>query len=295
MSEPMTNHEIEDVLSSIRRLVSEDLRPAPGRSVAKPVDSKLILTPALRVVSENLPDDVPANQPDDLPPVRAEHPPAEVSTLASFQDSFDIVTAAPVISDNALRLVGAGLDETSGGDPAPAVAEWDDGVWDAAPATDEEMSDDGLADVDLDPADEAPMWTDTASGDVPAWDDTPAEAWVTEDPIPFLAHPRKAAVTPNPLAQAWADRAEADVRAELQSVVEEKLAANSTPAAEPDPVVSSVFSDDAAPFDEEALRDIVRDIIREELAGSLGERITRNVRKLVRVEINRALSAREFE
>jgi hypothetical protein len=31
------------------------------------------------------------------------------------------------------------------------------------------------------------------------------------------------------------------------------------------------------------------------LAGALGERITRNVRKLVRVEINRALTAREFE
>lgn len=29
MSEPMTSGEIEDILSSIRRLVSEDLRPAP--------------------------------------------------------------------------------------------------------------------------------------------------------------------------------------------------------------------------------------------------------------------------
>ena len=36
-------------------------------------------------------------------------------------------------------------------------------------------------------------------------------------------------------------------------------------------------------------------LIREELSGTLGERITRNVRKLVRAEINRALTARDFD
>ena len=48
-------------------------------------------------------------------------------------------------------------------------------------------------------------------------------------------------------------------------------------------------------LDEDALRDLVAEIVREELAGALGERITRNVRKLVRREIMRALSTREFE
>ena len=48
-------------------------------------------------------------------------------------------------------------------------------------------------------------------------------------------------------------------------------------------------------FDEEALRGLVRDMIRQELQGVLGERITRNVRKLVRREIQRALAAEEFE
>lgn len=48
-------------------------------------------------------------------------------------------------------------------------------------------------------------------------------------------------------------------------------------------------------LDEEALRDLVVEIVREELAGALGERITRNVRKLVRREIMRALSARDFD
>ena len=47
--------------------------------------------------------------------------------------------------------------------------------------------------------------------------------------------------------------------------------------------------------DEEFLRDIVSEIVREELQGDLGERITRNVRKLVRREIHRALASRDFD
>ena len=50
-----------------------------------------------------------------------------------------------------------------------------------------------------------------------------------------------------------------------------------------------------AVLDEAALQEIVRQMIREELQGSLGERITRNVRKLVRAEINRALVARDLD
>ncbi|OYW45055.1 MAG: hypothetical protein B7Z31_15945 [Rhodobacterales bacterium 12-65-15] len=48
-------------------------------------------------------------------------------------------------------------------------------------------------------------------------------------------------------------------------------------------------------IDEAALQDIVRSLIREELQGILGEKITQNVRKLVRAEINRALTARSLD
>lgn len=47
-------------------------------------------------------------------------------------------------------------------------------------------------------------------------------------------------------------------------------------------------------MDEEALRALVGDIVRQELQGQLGERITRNVRKLVRREVNRALSEKNI-
>jgi hypothetical protein len=45
---------------------------------------------------------------------------------------------------------------------------------------------------------------------------------------------------------------------------------------------------------EEALRAMIIDIVHEELTGELGERMTRNVRKLVRREISRALMSREL-
>lgn len=82
----------------------------------------------------------------------------------------------------------------------------------------------------------------------------------------------------------WADAAEAEIRRELEDEVSASAFAR--------------FADDDLddrPFDEEMLRDLVRDIIREELQGALGERITRNVRKLVRAEIARALAVRDFE
>ena len=65
-------------------------------------------------------------------------------------------------------------------------------------------------------------------------------------------------------------------------------------AAEPEDEPSILGSDEAF-LDEESLRELVADIVREELQGALGERITRNVRKLVRREIHRALTAQELE
>jgi hypothetical protein len=56
-----------------------------------------------------------------------------------------------------------------------------------------------------------------------------------------------------------------------------------------------LFADTGTMIDEAALRELVADIVREELQGALGERITRNVRKLVRREIHRALSIQDLD
>ena len=48
-------------------------------------------------------------------------------------------------------------------------------------------------------------------------------------------------------------------------------------------------------LDEAALRELVAEMIRDELRGALGEKITKNIRKLVRREINSALLKQRIE
>ncbi len=95
MSEPMTNVEIEDVLSSIRRLVSEDFRTAPGSQPR--AAEKLVLTPALRVVSDN--DD--SDTPEDLATVITSEAAAAVveSALSSAQDEWEPDGSEPDAAD----------------------------------------------------------------------------------------------------------------------------------------------------------------------------------------------------
>ena len=42
-------------------------------------------------------------------------------------------------------------------------------------------------------------------------------------------------------------------------------------------------------LDEESLRELINSIVREELQGELGDRISRNLRKLIRREITQIL------
>lgn len=67
------------------------------------------------------------------------------------------------------------------------------------------------------------------------------------------------------------------------------------PSATPETTAQASPIMDEALLDEEALREMVSEIVRQELQGALGERITRNVRKLVRREIHRALASQELE
>lgn len=62
-----------------------------------------------------------------------------------------------------------------------------------------------------------------------------------------------------------------------------------------DPTDSRGAAEDDSFLDEDALREMVAELVRRELQGALGERISRNLRKLVRREIMRALSVRDFQ
>lgn len=68
-----------------------------------------------------------------------------------------------------------------------------------------------------------------------------------------------------------------------------------SPEAQPVPTVRTEVQAHEDVIDEETLRAMVAQIIRSEFQGELGERITRNVRKLVRREIQRALTARALD
>jgi hypothetical protein len=308
MSEPLSSHEIEDVLSSIRRLVSEDLRPGPRAtgSVAPlaPVVApagKLVLTQALRVVPGDRGPAAVATA--GAGAVAAEAPDATAQPAMPFDEIYDDIGVDD--GDCGLKAILETVGPAERVAPAaePMLADEDDVVWASAGEVDVPESED-------DPEPGAPPaaegfrrghWT---AESVPQVDWMQAdEDWLEDEPVPFSAHPRAGAaagLTGDPLARAWADRAEAEVHAKLEEdagVVPPADGPRSaaTAKAADTPPGPGLFDGEESMIDEEMLRDIVREIIREELAGTLGERITRNVRKLVRVEINRALTAREFE
>ncbi len=267
MSEALNTIEIEDVLSSIRRLVSDDIRPAP-RDVAQVAGdheaNKLLLTPALRAVRAKPEaqegqgrgiDEVVATLSAGVAQQDAEWEPetGDLSMSAVVVEA-EIWEDVPVIEDYA-----APLDFVSARRAADPEAEV------AAEAQVEDES--------------APL---AEVGSLPGWAQSAgAEESDAARPDPVVGDRAEPDIT-------WADAAEAAVLQELQG------------AAAPD----AAYGQDAftlnedevmdAPVDEAMLREIVRDVLREELQGRLGERITRNIRKLVRAEIARVVASEDL-
>lgn len=134
MAEPMSAGEIEDVLASIRRLVSQDgrVRPQPAEAAphAPPAPpGKLILTPALRVVEPARPQ--PAAQAarddlwdDDAAQDDAAQDGAAQDDAAQDGDGGDGAWDAPALAPSQAAAVAATI--------ARLVPDWDD---EAAPAT----------------------------------------------------------------------------------------------------------------------------------------------------------------
>lgn len=302
MSEPMSSVEIEDVLSSIRRLVSEDLRPGAkkpeaGAAPAAPAD-KLILTPALRIAPEDdgATPDTPAEPAASFQSVRSTAAPSPVDAVMT-----EVGRSADIRPDDWEPADGeevAGFakdwpgdwpeDDASTANPTPAEIDADGADWETVdPAAA------GFADVVEEGADAATpdvmedvLVADHGDARIPDSPDWIEEPVVDADINDSFAAERPRTAQPEVVEDPdWADAAEAEVRAALEEETTETVFAHFDDAA----------SHDERPFDEEMLRDLVRDIIREELQGALGERITRNVRKLVRAEIARALAVRDFE
>lgn len=288
MSEALNSSNGEDVLSSIRRLVSEDLRPAgsaaPRTAVAE--GGKLLLTPALRVVSNEGAIASP-------PPIDAVV--ARVSAAVNQQaDEWESETgdvppgagdAAPMIED---AEPGDWDDHkiAAYADPVIVLKTPEERAQEAAMAA-EEVSAEAAAQ-----ADQPPGWAQSDGADeaeAPAPEDWAPEDW------------REAGGNQAEPDQAWADAAEAAVLQELGAASAEVRP--EPPRALPEQGAASRYDledldaaedDLQLPVDEAMLREIVRDVLREELQGRLGERITRNIRKLVRAEIARVAATEEL-
>lgn len=264
MSDPVTNVEIEDVLSSIRRLVSEDARAVnfsrqPDR--AKRPATRLVLTPALRVDPQDTAEDEgDAFDGDDT----AAAPPGTSGQEPWSRPEATLYSAAGLAEDTPADAEPAGEPETV---TPPAAQEPEMRLSDRAAALEAavaEVSDEWEPDGSAEDA--------FASAEALEWEDH-FDAETDAEPAPAAGHD---AGSDEPMGS----------EAALRDIDE----------GQPDPVdpAPDLMAEDTI-LDEDSLRDLVAQIVREELQGELGERITRNVRKLVRREIHRALTLQDFD
>lgn len=228
MSDAMTNREIEDVLTSIRRLVAQDGN-RPQERIAEP--GRLILTEAQRVDAAA---EAPIPAPETLPPPdfgRLEATIAELEAAVSASGG-NWEGEAPAEAPRASNVTELyGRFTASPRRPAPEVA----------------------------------------------LEALPSAASPIEEPAP---------------APTFAEETAADGQDPIAS---EALAAegSASGAGAGDETLSEAGAE-AVVIDEAALYALVAQIVREELQGQLGERITAQVRKLVRAEIAKALDERKF-
>jgi cell pole-organizing protein PopZ len=222
MSDPLTRAEIEDVLSSIRRLVSEEVRlppgPRAGGGTAAAAAGRLVLTPDQRIGAGEA----------------APAPPAP--SLARGPDPIT------TIRDAARRFAEAEAAATARGWTAPVAAASD------CPAPSLEET---IAELEAAVAVSGGQWEPDGS------ELAAARGAVAEAAAPLAGNVHELAVPRRPVPHA--------------------------PPAMPEGL------------DADALRDLVAEVVRQELQGVLGERITRTVRKLVRAEIARALASHQFD
>lgn len=373
MSDPVTNAEVEDVLSSIRRLVSEDKRPLQVER-KEPSNDRLVLTPALRVAQD---DD---HETDNVWPKSPQSVDGNDDQHAEIAQG-DTQSHVPEAQDNPAVLSGAFVSDSHEEDRGEA--EFDDPAhdYDADPynfsdETDEDGEGGQAESFDAQPQEDAQPLEDARpqeyeaerlhEHDAPDGDAEQATPEQVSGPdlselacglepegsphLDLPSHTSKAAVlsakieeletaignisgnweTESDLgemptggaedAMAWEDASpedaimprlhalhpdsdDADAAAEMPFVLGAEARAPDDRAEEYErdeqPVrqesAAFEYNSDEQIIDEEALRDMVSEIVRAELQGDLGERITRNVRKLVRREIHRALTAQDLE
>ncbi|MEM8629923.1 MAG: hypothetical protein AAGF74_01680 [Pseudomonadota bacterium] len=269
MSDKMASVDVEDVLSSVRRLVTDTGEHAETGRVP---NGRLVLTSDFRVESEDRSEKIVGLEPvphDQKEPV----------------DSYDGST-------------GQGSDSASPIEAALETAEpleEPEGL--AEPQAPDFLARDQLAASTLE-ATIAELEAAVAQGD-----DT-FEPDGSEDEAPFMPPPRLSERT---LEEKLLRAEEAEETEEAEEPGQAEEAMPPEPTAHdpiqfvplPRPVTTEAGRvdepEDDIVVDEAMLRELIGQILREELQGDLGARITRNVRKLVRREILRVLETNKYD
>lgn len=284
MSDAMTNREIEDVLTSIRRLVAQE----GGRGVE---GGRLVLTPAQRVPSSAMATAVALADPTALPDSDLSGPDVSLSEAGFAGPGFDTDPAEDFDTDQ----YDTDQFDTGLSMPAPDFTRLEATIAEleaAISASGEGFEGEG-AGAPPRPSNVTKLYGRMGQGargaEGPA--NTPA---IPAPPVaPQAAHHPAAGLSAEPVAEAVPDSVADEAGSDVLILPEIAPAAESPPAgAEED----DALDDDALEtvIDEATLRELVAQMVREELHGQLGERITQQVRKLVRAEIARAMDERSL-
>lgn len=296
--DPAEDDVTEDVTTEIQAdpVVEDD----PEEAVGAALQGEIVWTdeddPEPEIISASLPDTSEAGASDDwitddedvsqdVPDWVAEGQ-AELDAL----ETGDISTDA-VLTDGADAIV----DEVEVGQ-----AEQDTPIPQVEPVAPSGFSDrraieSTIAELEAAISDAADEWEPDGSEETPVMDWTAAsDAGVFFSSRFASGGPVEDAEIAEPATRR--EEAEADEVAEKFEAAEAYFAEAEIEDA-PDPLDDQLtaYLEQDEVLDEETLRRMVAEIVREELQGPLGERITRNVRKLVRREIYRALAEQGFE
>ena len=367
MSDPVTNVEIEDVLSSIRRLVSCEER-VDEADVHRPEaqddagDDRLVLTPAQRVddppeggaVTGDVEIETPGAAPtdgwldhvEDAELIEAEEELAEEDVKAveipsfirrpfdpapeleedtaseehsaSEDDSFAEVMdeGEEALAEEAYETIADGQDDASQGDDLEAAIQADlkaleeriAGFETAVAAQEDQWEPDGSSEDEYAGSAVEPLPWEEAEEDT---QETAAPEEIAEEQGQLPEPEERDAVGAVEEVEA-VEAVEQDLRPEPEPEIapapefEPAPEAKAQPELAPQAIAAASVAEgdekaddgwygDDAVLDEDALRDMVSEIVRQELQGALGERITRNVRKLVRREIHRALMSQGID
>lgn len=337
MSDPVQNVEIEDVLSSIRRLVSEDSRPKFDRQAIEniekdeeePLDEgafvpeKLVLTQALRVVddvpqgaenTESFHSDNDETTTEDLAPVDDPVVADLETNPQGFDPSGDSVDIDETVDTDGFSEEIHDVDTVENDVPALPVEDFTESFTETSTDDLSEGDDENdnytspletrIAEVENAVADQDEQWEPDGEdeGDNAA---QPIESLQWEDHYDEVSSPEAFFASPQESENAAGEMADHDVgeAIDFESETQDATLAEDEWTQDDDLDASTLdseadvdlFGANDAVLDEESLREMVSDIVRQELQGPLGERITRNVRKLVRREIHRALASQELD